>query len=60
MGDHSMDVLIDHATISRCISDMARAIEADLEGETPILVGILKGSIHSPTQDSCRPPQWLR
>ena len=46
MGDHSMDVLIDHATISRRISDMARAIEADLEGETPILVGILKGSIH--------------
>jgi hypoxanthine phosphoribosyltransferase len=46
MADHSMDVLIDHATISRRISDMARAIEDDLQGETPILVGILKGSIH--------------
>jgi hypoxanthine phosphoribosyltransferase len=42
----ALDVLIDHAKISRRIAEMAREIEADLNGEPVILVGILKGSIH--------------
>ena len=42
----ALDVLIDHAKISRRIAEMAREIEADLNGAPVILVGILKGSIH--------------
>ena len=42
----ALEVLIDHAKISRRIAEMAREIEADLNGEPVILVGILKGSIH--------------
>ena len=41
-----LEVLIDHARISRRIAEMARDIEADLGGESVILIGILKGSIH--------------
>jgi len=46
MGGDRLDVLLDHATIFGKIAEMARQIEADYEGETVLLVGILKGSLH--------------
>lgn len=41
-----LNVLFDHATLTARIAEMAREIEADLNGEPVVLVGVLKGSLH--------------
>jgi hypoxanthine phosphoribosyltransferase len=44
--EQNTEVLIDNAAITAKVAEMARQIEADFEGESVLLVGILKGSIH--------------
>ncbi|MDX2064382.1 MAG: hypoxanthine phosphoribosyltransferase [Fimbriimonadaceae bacterium] len=41
-----LDVLIDNATITRRVAELARAIEEDHSDVTVVLIGILKGSFH--------------
>jgi hypoxanthine phosphoribosyltransferase len=46
MSEPTLDVLLDHATISGRIAEIARQIESE-HGDGPLLlVGILKGSLH--------------
>jgi hypoxanthine phosphoribosyltransferase len=44
--ESNLTILLDNATIVAKVAEMARAIEADYAGESVILVGVLKGSIH--------------
>jgi hypoxanthine phosphoribosyltransferase len=46
MLDENLDVLLDNAAISRKVAEMAREIEAEYEGESVLLIGVLKGSLH--------------
>jgi len=39
------DILLTPEQISTRIAEIAREIEADLEGETPLLVGVLRGAV---------------
>jgi hypoxanthine phosphoribosyltransferase len=41
-----LDVLIDNATITRRVAEMARMIEEDHAEKSVVLIGILKGSFH--------------
>jgi hypoxanthine phosphoribosyltransferase len=46
IAEPALDILLDHATISGRIAEMARQIEADYPDGPVLLVGILKGSLH--------------
>ena len=46
MPTETLDVLLDHVTLNGQIAEIARQVEQDLEGESVVLVGLLKGSIH--------------
>jgi len=42
----TLEVLLDHATLNGRIAEIARRVEEDLDGDSVVLVGLLKGSIH--------------
>jgi hypoxanthine phosphoribosyltransferase len=42
----TLDLLLDNATITGKIAELAREIESDYENESVVMVCILKGSIH--------------
>ena len=46
IAEPALDILLDHATISGRIAELARQIEADYPDGPVLLVGILKGSLH--------------
>ena len=41
-----LDVLLDEATLRAKITELARQVEADANGEPVLLVAVLKGSVH--------------
>lgn len=42
----NLEILIDNHAITAKCAELAREIERDLDGESVVLVGILKGSLH--------------